>query len=115
MAEAFNTDQLIDYVRSSQLESLMNDLDSFITKRSAGNPTFKLWMIFLEMVQILLLFLRATRENNGELHLFSIRSMLPWLFVTDRTNYCRYGTSYWLVISSIGHTHPGMIPFFTYL
>ena len=81
MADTFNTDQFTDYVHPSQLESLMNDLDNFITKQSTANPTFKLWMIYLEMVQVLLLFLRATRENNWELHLSSIRSMLPWFLI----------------------------------
>ena len=26
----------------------------------------------------------------------------------DRTNYCSYGTIYWLEMSGIEHTHPGM-------
>ena len=58
-------------------------------------PTFALWLNYIQMVEVLLMFLRATRENNWDLHLSTVWSMLPWFFATDRVHYARYGTVYW--------------------
>ena len=55
------------------------------------------------------MFIRATREVNWNLHLASFRAMLPWFFTCDRVNYARYGSSYWLEMTALEQTHPGML------
>eukprot|EP00794_Sanderia_malayensis_P001921 gene1921-2178_t len=60
------------------------------------------------MVELLMLFIRATRENNWELHQSAVRSMLPWFFAMDQVNYGRYGV-YWLEMTSLDITHPGIL------
>ena len=57
------------------------------------------------MVEVLL-FLRDTRETNWELHLASIRKMLPWIFAYDHVNYSRYLSVYWLEMCNFLFTHP---------
>ncbi len=52
---------------------------------------------------------RATREGNWDLHLSTMRSMLPWFFACDRVNYSRYGTAYWLEMTKLKETDPGSI------
>jgi hypothetical protein len=59
------------------------------------------------MVQQLLLFVRATRTTDWDLHLSAIRSMLPWFFAYDRVNYARYLPLSWLEMSCVQDTHPG--------
>lgn len=56
----------------------------------SNNLTFSFWSSYIDMVQLLLLFLRATRSSNWDLHLATIPKMLPWFFAYNRTNYCRY-------------------------
>ncbi|KAG1650019.1 hypothetical protein GQR58_028409 [Nymphon striatum] len=51
------------------------------------------WMIYLEMIEILLGLIRADREGDWYLHLASIKSMIPWCFAMDKTNYSRCGFS----------------------
>ena len=58
------------------------------------------------MVGILLLFLRSTRLANWELHLASVRQILPGVFAYDHVNYCRYLPEYWLEMSNLPSTHP---------
>lgn len=58
------------------------------------------------MIQILLIFIRATRERNWELHLSAIHSMLPWFFAYDRVNYSRYLSIYWWEMQKLEETHP---------
>ena len=53
------------------------------------------------------MFIRATRQIDWELHLSTFRQMLPWFFVTNKINYARYGTAYWLEMTSLYKTHPG--------
>lgn len=42
------------------------------------------WLSYLDMVEILLGLLRASREGNYELHVSTIRKMIPWCFAYDR-------------------------------
>ncbi|KAJ8034972.1 hypothetical protein HOLleu_22028 [Holothuria leucospilota] len=58
------------------------------------------------MVQLLMLFIRATREVNWELHLSTVRSMLPWFFACDRVHYSRYLPVYWLEMKNLRDSQP---------
>ena len=75
----------------AQLISVDQDFTSWktayeclIQKRSEESPTFAFWSIYIEMVQLLLLFIRATRTSDWSLHLSTLRSMIQWFFVADR-------------------------------
>jgi hypothetical protein len=80
--------------------------DEFVEKRSEENPTFAFWSKYIDMVQLLLLYIRATRTSDWKLHLSSLRSMIPWFFATDRVNYSRYAPCYWLEMLCLERTHP---------
>ena len=69
-------------------------------------PMKKFWNSYIDMVSLLLAFLRATREGNWELHLACIRELLPWYFAYDRQNYARYLPVYWLHMINLPKTHP---------
>ena len=72
---------------------------AYANRKATVNQTFFLWLTYIQMVQTLLLFHRATRENNWNLHMSAVCSMLPWFFAMYRVNYARYGTVYWLEMS----------------
>ena len=55
-----------------------------------ASPTFKYWDMFLVAVQIMLSNLRAEREGDWSAHLMSSSKMLPYFFITNRTNYSRW-------------------------
>lgn len=68
------------YENIAQLISVDQDFTSwktsyecFIQKRSEENPTFAFWSTYIEMVQLLLLFIRATRTSDWNLHLSTLR------------------------------------------
>ena len=69
-------------------------------------PMKYFWNSYIEMVGLLLTFIRATREGNWELHLSCIREFLPWFFAYDRHNYSRYLPVYLLHMQNIPDTHP---------
>ena len=57
-------------------------------------PTFKLWYEYLEMVKVLLMFTRAQREGNWDLHICAFKQMLPYFHIYDHTNYAKWGIIY---------------------
>ena len=79
-AEEVNTDSISD------LQKLFAE---YVEQQCKSNPLFAYWTSYLNMITILLAFIRATRTSNWALHLASLRMMLPWMFAYDRTNYAR--------------------------
>ena len=81
------------------------DLFKMYSEEDNG-PLKKFWRSYLEMVPLLLTFIRATREGNWSLHLECIREMLPWYFAYDHLNYARYLPVYLLHMIQLPETHP---------
>ena len=72
----------------------------------------KYWWSYIEMVSLLLRFIRSIREGNWKLYLACIRDMLPWMFAYDRINYSRYLSVYLLDMKSLEEKHPGVMSAF---
>lgn len=54
------------------------------------------WMSYIDMIDIVLGLIRASRESNWLLHLAMIREMTPWFFAYNSKNMpgtCQYTTS----------------------
>ena len=81
-------DKYLDYLRNSN-----GKLSSF-------------WMSFLDIVEILLNLLRASREGDWELHLTAIRKMIPCCFAHDNLNYARHLLAYVSEMSHLEEEHP---------
>ena len=77
-----------------------------IHSQEDNRPLKQFWRSYLEMVSLLLTFIRATREGNWSLHLECIREMLPWYFAYDHVNYARYLPVYLLHMIQLPETHP---------
>lgn len=107
MRDSFEDQNFEDYVKSPLFKEIVGDYQAYVNQRCAESELFAFWSVYLEMVQLLLLHLRATRTGNWDLHLSTVKSMLPWFFVTDRINYCRYASCYWLEMSILDQTHKG--------
>ena len=105
MQKAFPQPEYHNMVSSERFQQFQASYDSFLEANSHKH-TFAFWSSYCDMVEILLLFLRGTREGNWELHLASVRSMLPWIFAYDHINYSRYLPAYWLEMVDLVNTHP---------
>ena len=79
--------------------------------RQENGKLSKFWLSYLDMVEILLRLLRASREGNWELHVSAIRSMIPWCFAYDKVNYARYLSSYLSEMSHLGEEHPDVLAY----
>ena len=99
--------------KSSTIQELyeMPELDELRLKfdefgKQSSNKMTAYWRSYIEMVGLLLRFIRSTREGDWSLHLACVRDMLPWMFAYDRTNYSRYLPVYWCDMMSLKEEHP---------
>ena len=60
--------------------------------RHSNGKLSKFWMLYVDMIEVLLGLIRATREGNWSMQLFSLRGIVPWCFTYDNINYARYLT-----------------------
>ena len=88
----------------SQILKLFGVYLDYLRHGNGSLSTF--WMSYVDMVEILLGLLRASREGNWLLHLASIRKIIPWCFAYDRQNYARYLPYYYAQMSRLAIDHP---------
>ena len=91
-----------------RLKDLQLQYEIHVERCNQNNDNYSFWSSYLEMVQLLLMFLRATREGNWQLHLSTVRDMLPWYFAYGRVNYSRYLPVYLQEMSTLQQTHPNV-------
>ena len=72
-----------------ELTNIIDAYLAFVDVSCSDNPTYNFWSGYIDMVQLMLLHIRATRTSDWDLHLQTVRLMMPWFFVTDRVNYSR--------------------------
>ncbi|KAJ8048056.1 hypothetical protein HOLleu_00222 [Holothuria leucospilota] len=75
---------------------------------SKANATFAFWTSYINMVEDVLLLTRATRTGNWELHMSTIRRILPWMFAYDRSKYSLYLSAYYMEMRDLATTHPSV-------
>ena len=59
-------------------DTFKRHMDTFVDHIKNENPDITFWWNYMEMVNILLYFIRAQRDGLWDLHLFSFRKMLPF-------------------------------------
>ena len=99
-------ERFMEVCASKRVEDIKMSYDLFIERKCEENTLFEFWSKYIDMVQLLLLYIRATRASDWTLHLSSLRSMIPWFFATDRVNYSRYAPCYWLEMMCLNKTNP---------
>ena len=59
-------------------------------KELANHPTARLWLHYMDMVALLRQFIEAERTGNWELHLQSLRDMLPFYAAAGHNLYAKF-------------------------
>ena len=75
----------------------------YLRKENGALSAF--WMSYVDMVEVMLGLIRASREGDWKLHLESIREMIPWCFAYDKLNYARSLPYYYAQMSRIAIDH----------
>ena len=99
---------------SIQLESLQDsDIVMAISKKineekkaMENRRTAKLWLQYLDMVEILLIFIKAERTGNWNLHLIMNSKMLPYLAAAGHNKYTKSLFLYLQTMEQLCTTQP---------
>ena len=78
MQDHSERDKFFEINTSDNVKEVKALYDMFVKKRSEESPVFSLWCSYIKMVQLLLLYIRATKTTDWLLHLSSLKSMIPW-------------------------------------
>ena len=74
--------------------------------RTSNGPVSAFWLSYIDIILLLLRFIRSTRQSDWNLHLACIQQILPWMFAYDCSNYSRYLTFYFCQMKMLPETHP---------
>ena len=75
-------------------------------RKGSVSQLSKFWNGYVEMVLLLLRFIKAEREGNWKKHLQATADMLPHFFSMDKTNYSRWLPVYLADMSLLEETAP---------
>ena len=81
--------------------------ESIISGEKGSTPQF--WLQYAERIWLILRLLRATKENDFDLHLSCLQDMCSLLFAIDHHNYARYAAVYFLHMLNLSHNHPDAV------
>lgn len=76
-------------------------------KKGEQGKTAQFWVQYMDKVWLVLTYLRATKENNLDLHMACLEYMCPFYFAMDHHNYARYLSVYYITLLNLDVTHPG--------
>ena len=66
----------------------------FADQKRNGSDLTKFWLSYVELCELVLNLICATRSGNWHLYLSCIEETIPWAFAYDRQNYARYLVPY---------------------
>ena len=69
MQDDSERDKFLEISASNKVTEVRALYDMFVKKRSEESPLFSFWSSYIEMVQLLLLYIKATRSTDWSLHL----------------------------------------------
>ena len=70
-------------------------------KQETSSKLFKFWDKYIEMILLLLEFIRAERDGDWELHLKVTTNMIPYFLAMDRLNYSRWLPVYIMDVTNL--------------
>ena len=88
------------------LRELSTLFKTFKEKTRAASKTFSFWEQYIEMVDILLQFIKAERSGNWDLYLSALAEMTPHFFAMDRPKYALWLPVYIADMNMLESGHP---------
>ena len=74
--------------------------------RGGNGNLSTLWLSYMDMTDILLGLIRASKEGDWMLHMASVRATIPWCVAYDRLYYARFLPCYCAHMSQLPTPHP---------
>ena len=94
-------------IQSQPFKHLNERFEEFVDHlRKTNGPLLAFWMSYVDMFELMLHMVRASREGDWTLHLFCVLRTLPRCFAYDAINYARYMSVYFSDMTSLPEKHP---------
>ena len=95
--------------RRDDFDLFMQNYEQYtdLTRSGDHGKTAAFWIMYIDLVELYLLFSRACHTNDLELFIFCLGKMCAVFFATSRPNYTRWMTRYHPDLLNIDETHPG--------
>ena len=106
--ENISYDLFKDSISNEQYVECIDHFDTYLDYLREMSPLSSFWMSYIDIVELMLQLVRASREKNWSLHLSAIRSMIPWCFAYDRLNYACYLPTYYSDMIHLPTEHPSV-------
>ena len=98
---------------SVELQALQMKLDMFTETLESKYLTAKLWLEYMEMVNVMRAFIRSERTGDWSLHLRTLQDMLPYLAASGHNLYTKSLNVYLKQMIRLEDTHPDVHRQFT--
>ncbi|KAK5859272.1 hypothetical protein PBY51_003352 [Eleginops maclovinus] len=95
-----------ELMENASCNCIMELFQAFLESLRGGQGLSAFWISYLDMAEIMLGLLRASREGDWMLHLASIRQMIPWCFAYDKVNYARFLPYYYASMTRLAVDQP---------
>lgn len=106
LREGFPEDGFMDVLNSESFKSFDEKFTLHVKEKCDKLATYSFYNSYLHMSDLMLNFIRATRDGDWDMHLKTVAAMVPWLFSYDRLNYARYLPAYLYEMAALKKTHP---------
>ena len=97
---------LQDFLQQQSCRRILQLFQEYLKALKDKHSLSDSWMSYIDIVEIMLGLLRASRESDWMFHLASIRDMIPWCFACDTLNYARFLSYYYATMSRLPIEHP---------
>ena len=101
-------DELNSLSESAEFKEYVNKRYDFEENLMSESVMWRSWKSYLDMWELFLCIIYATRSGDWELYVESIRSILPWIFAYDRQNYARYLTLHFMDLLNLEENYPSV-------
>ena len=94
--------------QSEEFKAYFEKYNMFKSEVLSGDhgKTAQFWAKYMHVVEMILILIRATKENDLDLHIAALHALCPMFFAYDHTNYARYVPVYIMTLMNLDVTHP---------
>ncbi len=109
-----NQETLESIMRNDECKKMLDKYDKFLDsfRESTTNSLGRFWISFIDMTEIILGFIRGSREGNFLLNAAMIEQMIDWAYAYDHQKYARSQASHYADISRLEDEYPEIYAFF---
>ena len=104
-----NTETASKVKESEEIRRYFEKYSAFKSELLNGTygKTAQFWSMYMNIIQTILILIRATKENDLDLHIAALYALCPMFFAYDHCNYARYVPCYLITLMNLPDTHPG--------